>query len=508
MNKGLIRLIVGTLLLTAAAPALLWAQGAAPPTAAPQAPPPGAAPPQVMPAYSQAELDQLLAPVALYPDTLVGQILMASTYPLEVVAAYRWTQEPANARLQGDQLAAAIQDKDWDPSVKSLIPFPQVLRMMNDRLDWTQRLGNAFLAQEADVMDSVQRLRRAAEEAGSLKSSSQQVVTTTADQAIVIAPPESAVVYVPVYDPTVVYGVWPYPAYPPYYYWPPGFIYAEPYWPGFWWWPAIQIGFWGAYWGWGNFDWHNHYIYVDHNRYDRIAGHRPPFSGNTWHHDSYHRRGVAYRDPGTAARYGRPVAPPGARGSYRGYDRTPAAAPPAARPGAPSTRQPVTRQPSGAPSTRQPVTRPPSGAPPTRQPVTKQPSGTPSTRQPVTRPPSGAPTTRQPVTRQPSTTPSTRQPITRQVPPVQRGGTTVQPRTPPAFGGYGQGSDVRTQSQRGRSSLQSSPPRSSTPAMSAPRPSSGARPSSQPSRSGGGGGGQPSGGGGGGRGSGGSAPRR
>ena len=113
------------------------------------------------PIYSPPQLDQLLAPIALYPDSLLAQILMASTYPLEVVEAARWVQDPNNARLRGDQLDAALQPQTWDPSVKSLVPFPQVLQMMDSKLDWTQALGNAFLAQQADVMDSVQRLRAA-----------------------------------------------------------------------------------------------------------------------------------------------------------------------------------------------------------------------------------------------------------------------------------------------------------------------------------------------------------
>ena len=278
--------------------------------------------------YSTAELDRLLAPIALYPDTLVGQILTASTYPLEVIEAYRWVQDKSNAGLKGDQLDAALQEKDWDPSVKSLVAFPQVLRMMNDRLDWMQKLGDAFLAQQADVMDSVQRLRRAAEKAGNLKSSPQQVVTAE-DQEIVIAPANPESVYVPVYDPTIVYGVWPYPAYPPYYYWPPDFVWGPAYWPGWWWWwPPIAIGYYGAYWGWGQCDWHNHSIHVDHRRYDHIAGGHPHrVSGNNWQHDPYHRRGVAYRDTSTTARFGRPVGSPDARRSYRGYQATPGAAP-------------------------------------------------------------------------------------------------------------------------------------------------------------------------------------
>jgi hypothetical protein len=131
MNASLIGLIMGILALAAIAPASLDAQTSAPPT-------------QAAPLYSPAQLDQLLAPVALYPDQLLGQILMASTYPLEVVEAARWVEDPNDARLKGDQLAAVLQDKDWDPSVKSLAPFPQILRMMDDRLDWMQKLGDAF----------------------------------------------------------------------------------------------------------------------------------------------------------------------------------------------------------------------------------------------------------------------------------------------------------------------------------------------------------------------------
>ena len=232
MKASLIRLIMGILAFAAIAPASLDAQTSAPPA-------------QAAPLYTAAQLDQLLAPVALYPDQLLGQILMASTYPLEVVEAARWVEDPNNARLKGDQLAAALQDKDWDPSVKSLAPFPQILRMMDDRLDWMQKLGDAFLAQQNEVMDSVQRLRRQAEEAGTLQSSPQQTVTTQ-DQTITVEPANPNVVYVPVYDPTVVYGAWPYPDLPPYYFPPPGFVSGPPVWPGFWWGPVIDIGFCGA----------------------------------------------------------------------------------------------------------------------------------------------------------------------------------------------------------------------------------------------------------------------
>jgi len=315
MKANLFRAAIGVLALAIAAPVLLHAQAQTAPT-------------QSATQFTTAQLDQLLAPIALYPDELVGQILMASTYPLEVVEAERWVQDPNNAKLKGDPLATALQDKDWDPSVKALIPFPQVLRMMDERLDWLQKLGDAFLAQQADVMDSVQRLRRQAEAAGTLKSSPQQTVTTQ-DQTVTVEPANPNVVYVPVYDPTVVYGAWPYPDYPPYYFPPPpGFVFGPPFWPGFWWGPEIDVGFFGPFWGWDHFDWDHRRIRIDHDRFDRIAGHRPPFAGDTWQHDSYHRRGVAYRDPGTIAKFGRPVTgSPDLRRNYRGYESGPGTAP-------------------------------------------------------------------------------------------------------------------------------------------------------------------------------------
>ncbi|HMK22141.1 MAG TPA: DUF3300 domain-containing protein, partial [Terriglobales bacterium] len=140
----------------------------------PPGPPPGPPPSLVSPAFSQQELDQMLAPIALYPDPLLSQILMAATYPLEIVEAARWVA--ANPGLQGDDAVRAVVAQSWDPSVKSLVAFPQILALMDQRLDWTQRLGNAFLAQQAQVMDTVQALRRRAESAGNLRSSDQMQV--------------------------------------------------------------------------------------------------------------------------------------------------------------------------------------------------------------------------------------------------------------------------------------------------------------------------------------------
>ena len=167
------------------------------------------------PAIKQEELDQLLAPIALYPDSLIAQILMASTYPLEIVQADRFAQQ--NKNLKGDPLTKALEQQTWDPSVKSLVNFPQVLAMMSDKVDRTQKLGDAFLTQQKQVMDTIQGLRAKAQAAGNLKTTKEQTVIV--EQKIIrIEPASPQVIYVPAYNPTVVYGAWPYPAYPPYYY--------------------------------------------------------------------------------------------------------------------------------------------------------------------------------------------------------------------------------------------------------------------------------------------------
>jgi hypothetical protein len=165
-----------------------------------------------------ARLDQLTAPIALHPDALLAQMLMASTYPDQVAAAARWSKQHPD--LTGDQAVKRAASQPWDPSVQSLVGFPQALAMMAEKPDWVKQLGEAFLAQPDAVMDSVQRLRERAQANGTLESNDKQTVQTE-EQAIVIAPAETGMVYVPSYDPTLVYGTWPYPAYPPYYIAPP-----------------------------------------------------------------------------------------------------------------------------------------------------------------------------------------------------------------------------------------------------------------------------------------------
>src|SRR5271157_974447 len=276
--------------------------------------------------FSQEQLDQMLAPIALYPDDLLVQVLMAATYPLEVVQAARWAQ--ANAGLGGDQLAIALEQQDWDPSVKSLVNFPSVLQMMNDRLDWTQQLGDAFLAQKDQVMATVQQLRQRAQAQGNLSTTSEQrVIMDPQSQQIMIEPAAPQVVYVPVYDPMIVYGPWWWPAYRPYYYHPRGVVIA-----------GGVIGFGlgvaiGLAWGyaWGGFDWHRHDVVINVNRNvqinnhidrNRYVSHVTAGSGGqgTWRHDPVHRQGVAYGAPSVAQQYGRGPSP-GAdtRRDFRGF---------------------------------------------------------------------------------------------------------------------------------------------------------------------------------------------
>lgn len=271
------------------------------------APPPPAPQPPTQTAFSQQELDQMLAPVALYPDNLLSQILMASTYPLEVVEAARWSK--ANPNLAGDQAVQAVAQENWDPSVKSLVAFPQVLAMMEQKLEWMERLGDAFLSQQAQVMDTVQELRRRAQAAGNLKST-QQVSVDQQGQEIAIEPPNPAVAYVPYYDPTVVYGPWWWPAYPPVF-WPiwPGYSYYG----GFGWGVGITVGvgfFFGA------FDWGHHRVDVlnVNNFYHRSGG------AGAWQHDASHRRGVPYRSAALRQQYGRSSQSTEARNAFRGHE--------------------------------------------------------------------------------------------------------------------------------------------------------------------------------------------
>jgi len=246
--------------------------------------------------YSREELAQMLAPIALYPDALLSQILMASTYPIEVIEADRWHKN--NPNLQGDALDDALAAEYWDPSVKAICHFPDILALMSERIGETTDLGNAFLAQEAQVMDTVQELRAAARARGNLASNNRQTVVVE-KETIIIQPADPRVVYVPYYDPYTIYGRWWYPAYSPWYWGPPGVNIGVGigYWPGFFF--SLNFG------NWSYFDWHRHYVHIDVNRRPRyVRNDRWIAQPGRWQHAPLHRRGVAYRDNPTARKYG------------------------------------------------------------------------------------------------------------------------------------------------------------------------------------------------------------
>jgi uncharacterized membrane protein YgcG len=277
--------------------------------------------------FKPEELEQIVAPIALYPDTLLAQVLMASTYPLEIVQAARW--QKANPQVKGDAVAKAVEQETWDASVKSLVAVPDVLTMMNEKLDWTQKLGDAFLAQQKDLMDAVQRLRAKAKNEGNLKSGKEQTVkteappagSTTTQQIIIIEQSNPEVVYVPAYNPTVVYGAWPYPAYPPYYYYPPYYAPGAAF---FSFSVGVIVG--GAMWG--NCNWGHSDIDIDvnnYNNFNRNEFNRNEINNGKWKHNPEHRQGVGYRDSATQQRYGRasPDQATRAREDFRGRQGDP-----------------------------------------------------------------------------------------------------------------------------------------------------------------------------------------
>jgi hypothetical protein len=288
-----------------------------------------AAPPSILgqqqsgavPVVKQEELDQLLAPIALYPDSLIAQILMASTYPLEVVQADRFAKQ--NKNLKADALTKALEAQKWDPSVKSLVNFPQVLTMMSEKLDWTQKLGDAFLAQQKDVMSTIQSLRVKAQAAGNLKTTKEQVVIIE-EKIIKIEPASPQVIYVPTYNPTVVYGPWWYPAYPPYYYYPPGYVAASS---AFWFASGVAMG---AAWGyaWGSTNWSGGSVNINNsqnininNNINRTNIQNMPAGGQgNWQHSPANRKGVPYSNQAVAQKYNQmsPSQQVQARQAYRG----------------------------------------------------------------------------------------------------------------------------------------------------------------------------------------------
>ena len=281
-------LVMAIMVATAAGAA---AQQPAPPPATP----PAAAPTPAQPEQSllkPEQLEALVAPIALYPDALLANMLAAATYPLEVVEADRWIK--ANKNLKGDALKAEVDKKSWDDSVKALTATPSVLDMMSDKLDWSKSLGDAMLAQQADLMDAIQRLREKARANNKLSSNKQQRVTVQqqeSKQVIVIEPTDPNTMYVPYYEPATVYGAWPYADYPPYYFGYPSYIGAGVVAAGIAFGTAWAIGRWGNYWG-GGCNWGNRNVYVNHR------------TTNVWQHNAAHRQGVRYNNVNVQQRFG------------------------------------------------------------------------------------------------------------------------------------------------------------------------------------------------------------
>ena len=245
---------------------------------------------QDAPTFSQQELDQMLAPVALYPDGLLSQILMAASYPLEVVEAQRWAL--ANPSVMGNAAVQAVDQNNWDPSVKSLLAFPRILQTMSAKLDWTQRLGDAFLGQQQQVMDTIQSLRQKAYAAGNLVSNTQERVSVV-DGQISVLPINPQMVYAPYYDPAVVYGPWWWPQYPPIAWSPwPGYATIDGFGPGFMWGAGVVLA---ADFLFGSFDWNAHHVNVNYDHFHDGGAHRGGMG--LWEHNPNHRQGVRYRQP-------------------------------------------------------------------------------------------------------------------------------------------------------------------------------------------------------------------
>jgi len=323
MGRLLRRFLVAVLAVAVAAPG--WAQSEAP-------------------TYSKEQLDQLLAPIALYPDSLLTQVLMAATYPAQVAEAVSWSAAHPNDK--GDAAVTKAESLGWEPSVTSLVAFPQVLATMGQKPEWVQDLGDAFLAQPNDTMDAVQRLRQAAQAAGQLKSNEQQKVVvqnpTPQQSVIVIEPAQPQVVYVPMYNPTVVYGTWPYPSYPPYYIPPP---------PGYYVGNALLTGMaFGAGLAitnslWGGYNWGRNDIDINVNRYNDVNVNRRITNNQTsFTHNSAGRKGVPYRDAKVDQKYGKNVAGKDARNDYRGRDANDAKRDAARETMAQRTNDPKTRE--------------------------------------------------------------------------------------------------------------------------------------------------------------------
>ena len=396
--------------------------------------------------YMPGQLQQLVAPVALYPDDLLGEILMASSYPYEVAMAAQWRND--NPGLSGDYLTNAVEQQPWDPSVKSLTEFPQVLQMMNSNMDWTEKLGEAFLDDQPDLMASVQQLRRQAVTSGALASSQQMSVV---DQGgyITVNPTDASQVYVPYYNPATVFSPWQYPDDAPYAFaQPQGVAYVSggyfAYYPG-----IVVVD---ALWGWDRWNWREHHIQFDPNRWSRLDNGQPPPPHNEWQFAPQHRHDVPFKK--VAVRNRLENAPPVTSSPYRGYQEN-----------APVVNREAGRVP---PPAQQQAMRPEP-----RQPEAVQPA----VRQPDARPPE----MHQPEARQPE---QARPQPQRAAAVAARPAAVAARPAPPVFESFDHGSAAKTESVRGNASAQhAAPPAPQHAAPPAPERAAPPPPSSPPARS-------------------------
>ncbi len=288
--------------------------------------------------FSEAEMDQMMAPIALYPDALLAQILMAATYPADVANAVQWSKD--NPDQDGDAAVEMVQDESWDPSVMSLVAFPQVLTMMGEQPDWVQNVGDAFLTDSEGTMDTVQKLRKKAKDAGNLETTKQQKVTVeeqpveeqaatettaaapaTKETIIIIEPADPQIIYVPAYNPTVIYGAWWWPHYTPWYYRPYGYYgfgTAVVRGIGF----GIGVGVTRALWGGCHWGRGHGSVNINVNKYNNIN--RNKINSNNrnsnWSHNSNNRKGVPYKDQKTRNQFDNKRSGASNRENYRGRD--------------------------------------------------------------------------------------------------------------------------------------------------------------------------------------------
>ncbi|MCP3869866.1 MAG: DUF3300 domain-containing protein [Gammaproteobacteria bacterium] len=274
--------------------------------------------------FSEAELDQMMAPIALYPDSLLAQILMAATYPADVAEAVKWSKD--NPKKEGDEAVEAVQDKSWDPSVMSLAAFPQVLGMMGEKPDWVRDVGDAFLADPEKLMDTVQKLRTKARDEGNLETTEQTKVIveepSSSETIIIIEPADPQVVYVPAYNPTIIYGTWWWPHYTPWYYYPPGYGFGSAVIRGIGFGIGVRIvnSLWGGVrWGRGRGS-----VDINVNKYNNINVNRNKIDASrkrsNWKHNSNNRGGVPYRDRKSREQLDRKRGDADKRKDFRGRD--------------------------------------------------------------------------------------------------------------------------------------------------------------------------------------------